>query len=63
MGLSRILEELSNQYILGYESKNTARNGTWREVKLRFPAPTERSFVGLSRSRVVTCVIYSSPRP
>jgi len=32
-----ILEELSNQYILGYESKNTARNGTWREVKLEIP--------------------------
>lgn len=29
-----ILDELSNQYILGYESRNTARNGTWREVKL-----------------------------
>jgi Ca-activated chloride channel family protein len=32
-----ILEELSNQYIIGYESKNTARNGTWREVKLEIP--------------------------
>lgn len=34
---AEILEELSNQYILGYESKNTARNGTWREVKLEIP--------------------------
>jgi len=32
-----ILEELSNQYIIGYESKNTARNGSWREVKLEIP--------------------------
>ncbi len=34
---AEILEELSNQYILGYESKNTARNGAWREVKLEVP--------------------------
>ena len=32
-----ILEELSNQYIIGYESKNTKRNGSWREVKLEIP--------------------------
>ena len=34
---AEILEELSNQYIIGYESKNAARNGTWREVKLEIP--------------------------
>ena len=34
---AEILEELSNQYILGYESSNTARNGAWREVKLEVP--------------------------
>jgi Ca-activated chloride channel family protein len=34
---AEILEELSNQYILGYESKNTARNGSWREVKIEIP--------------------------
>jgi Ca-activated chloride channel family protein len=34
---AEILEELSNQYILGYESTNTKRNGTWREVKLEIP--------------------------
>lgn len=32
-----ILEELSNQYIIGYESKNTRRDGTWREVKIEVP--------------------------
>jgi Ca-activated chloride channel family protein len=31
---SEILEELSHQYILGYESSNTKRNGSWREVKV-----------------------------
>ena len=35
--LRRILEELSNQYMIGYESKNTSRNGSWREVKLEIP--------------------------
>ena len=34
---AEILEELSNQYILGYESSNPARNGAWREVKLEVP--------------------------
>jgi len=32
-----ILEELSNQYIIGYESNNAKRNGAWREVKLEVP--------------------------
>jgi Ca-activated chloride channel family protein len=34
---AQILEELSNQYMIGYESKNTSRNGRWREVKLEIP--------------------------
>jgi hypothetical protein len=34
---AEILDELSNQYILGYESSNTQRNGSWREVKLEVP--------------------------
>ena len=34
---TEILEELSNQYIIGYESKNALRNGSWREVKLEVP--------------------------
>ena len=32
-----ILEELSNQYILGYESKNIKRDGSWRQLKLEIP--------------------------
>ena len=32
-----ILEELSNQYIIGYESTNTKRDGSWREVRLEIP--------------------------
>lgn len=34
---AEILEELSNQYIIGYESSNDKRNGAWREVKLEIP--------------------------
>jgi Ca-activated chloride channel family protein len=34
---TEILEELSNQYIVGYESTNTKRDGSWREVKLEVP--------------------------
>jgi Ca-activated chloride channel homolog len=34
---AEILQELSNQYILGYESSNTSRNGAWREVKVEIP--------------------------
>jgi Ca-activated chloride channel family protein len=34
---AEILEELSNQYILGYESKNVKRDGAWRAVKLEIP--------------------------
>lgn len=34
---AEILDELSNQYILGYESSNRNRNGSWREVKVEMP--------------------------
>ncbi len=34
---TEILEELSNQYMVGYESTNAKRNGAWREVKLEVP--------------------------
>ncbi|MGH9384928.1 MAG: VWA domain-containing protein [Vicinamibacterales bacterium] len=34
---TEILEELSNQYIVGYESSNRKHDGGWREVKLEVP--------------------------
>jgi VWFA-related protein len=34
---AQILDELSNQYLLGYESTNSKRDGTWREIKLDLP--------------------------
>ena len=34
---AEILEELSNQYMLGYESTNSKRDGAWREVKIEIP--------------------------
>jgi Ca-activated chloride channel homolog len=35
---AEILEELSNQYLLGYESMNGKRDGEWREIKLELPS-------------------------
>ena len=32
-----ILQELSNQYMIGFESKNPKRDGTWRALKLEIP--------------------------
>jgi len=32
-----IVEELSNQYLIGYESSNTKRDGTWREIGIDTP--------------------------
>ena len=34
---SEILEELSNQYLLGFESTNPARNGAWRALAVDVP--------------------------
>ncbi len=35
---TEILEELSNQYLMGYESTNTRRDGTWRAVEIEVEA-------------------------
>jgi hypothetical protein len=34
---AEILEELSNQYLIGYQSTDTKRDGAWREIKLELP--------------------------
>ncbi len=34
---AEILEELSHQYMIGYESTNSKRDGSWREVKIEIP--------------------------
>ena len=34
---AEILDELSNQYLIGYESSNPARDGKWREIKVELP--------------------------
>ena len=62
---AEILEELSNQYIIGYESTNAKRNGSWREVKLEIPGTRlQRARApGLSRAGVVMrCVTCSHRR-
>lgn len=32
-----IVEELSNQYLIGYQSSNPRRDGTWREIAIDMP--------------------------
>jgi Ca-activated chloride channel family protein len=34
---AEIVEELSNQYLIGYESTNPKRDGSWREIKIELP--------------------------
>ena len=34
---AEILEELANQYLIGYQSTNARRDGAWREIKLELP--------------------------
>jgi Ca-activated chloride channel homolog len=34
---AEIVEELSNQYLIGYESTNPTRDGSWREIKIELP--------------------------
>ena len=34
---AEILDELSHQYVVGYESTNAKRNGSWRVVKVEVP--------------------------
>ena len=34
-----LLDELSHQYLLGYQSTNGARDGTWRELKVEVDGP------------------------
>ncbi|HVN82576.1 MAG TPA: VWA domain-containing protein [Terriglobia bacterium] len=36
---TKIAIELKNQYILGYSSTNTVRDGRWRKIKVRLNAP------------------------
>jgi Ca-activated chloride channel homolog len=35
---AEIIDELANQYLIGYESTNPARDGAWREIKVALPA-------------------------
>jgi hypothetical protein len=34
---AEILEELANQYLIGYESSNAKRDGAWREITVALP--------------------------
>ena len=39
---AELLNELTHQYLLGYESTNTARNGAWRKVEVDIPGTSYR---------------------
>ena len=39
VAFKEILEELSNQYTLGYRPDNTSRDGRWRSIKLELSRP------------------------
>ena len=41
----KISEELKNQYMLGYESTNRARNGNWRNIQVKV-VDSEDSSIG-----------------
>lgn len=54
---AQIADELANQYTIGYASKNTARDGTWRLVSVRVTRPgvvarTREGYYAPSTSRV-----------
>jgi VWFA-related protein len=34
---AEIVEELSNQYLIGYESTNAKRDGAWRAITIELP--------------------------
>jgi len=38
---SQVVRELKNQYMLGYQSTNAIRDGTWRNIKVKMDAPGE----------------------
>jgi VWFA-related protein len=36
---TQIADELANQFVIGYSSKNTKRDGAWRQVTVRVSRP------------------------
>jgi Ca-activated chloride channel family protein len=39
---AEVLEELKHQYLLGYETTNTKKDGAWRRLSLELPGTTHR---------------------
>jgi len=52
----KIAVELKNEYVIGYRSTNTARNGTWRKVQVKVKPPR-----GLGRLNVRAKTGYYGP--
>jgi Ca-activated chloride channel family protein len=51
----RIADEIHSQYVIGYVSSNTARDGKWRKVEIRLKDP------GSDRLQVRTREGYFGP--
>ena len=63
--VSEIAHELRNQYSIGYISSNSARDGTWRRLKIELdrktpPTCTSASNAGITRRRTLQhlCAFY-----
>ena len=39
--------ELRNQYVLGYDSTNKAKDGKWRKIRLKINPPTGISYLSV----------------
>ena len=53
----KIAAELKNQYVIGYSSSNTARDGEWRKLRLKVNPPA-----GLSRLHIRAREGYYAPQ-
>jgi len=43
----RISAELKNQYVIGYRSTNTAKDGAWRKIKVKIAQPKDKDIATL----------------
>jgi Ca-activated chloride channel family protein len=44
----KIAAELKNQYVIGYRSTNTARDGAWRKIRVKVSTPKGKDIASLS---------------
>ena len=44
----KIAAELKNQYVIGYRSTNTAKDGAWRKIRVKVATPKGKDIASLS---------------